>query len=119
MGDEIATIAQSWTRIHGGAVTSFCSGVSLIPVVLTNRGAPCCAETGAPVAGGGGPHPAVVAHPAANSTDAPSSNPNPFGRILAMHSFLSLPSRNNHNSIKSIESLDLWKNETLVKQVLV
>jgi hypothetical protein len=36
-----------------------------------------------------------------------------------MHSFLSLPSRNNHNSIKSIESLDLWKNETLVKQVLV
>ena len=36
-------------HVHDGGLTSSSFGVSLIPEVWTNRGAPCCAETGAPV----------------------------------------------------------------------
>jgi hypothetical protein len=76
VGDDIATIAQSCTRIHDGGLTSSSFGVSLIPVVWTNRGAPCCAETGAPVIGGGGPQPAVE-HPVTIVSAPPTINRNP------------------------------------------
>jgi hypothetical protein len=76
LGDEIATIAQSCTRIHDGTFTSSSFCVSLIPVVWTNRGAPCWAATG-PVAGGGGPHPAVEAHPVTSPSAAPAISPKP------------------------------------------
>jgi hypothetical protein len=76
LGDEIATIAQSCTRIHDGTFTAACFAVSLIPVVWTNGGAPCCAEAGTGVIGGAVPHPAVDAQPVAIASAAPATNPN-------------------------------------------
>jgi hypothetical protein len=77
LGDEIATIAQSCTLIHGGTSASFCSFVSLIPVVWTNRGAPDRAEAGGGVIGAAGPHPAVDAHPVAIASAPPAISANP------------------------------------------
>jgi hypothetical protein len=110
LGDEIATIAQSCTRIHDGTFTACCFAVSLIPVVATNRGAPCCAETGAGFAGGGGPHPAVDAQPAASSAKAPCSNLSPFGGILVIsfpfRVFKNLPDSTAHVLEEAINPLN-------------